>query len=250
MQMIVAIVDDEQHCTDRLLTLLEPYSAKVKSVCFGSADEAVKGIDAIRPDVVFLDVQLHEKTGFDVLTSIVHRDFSLIFTTAHQQYAIDAFKFSAIDYLLKPVATEDFENAMQRAFQRAEQHQLRGKISVLLSHIAKETGPKKITLPSKEGYSFLNIQDIIRCEADVNYTHIFTTDGKKYTVSKPLKHIEALLSRHGFYRIHNSSLINLDCIRSYSKSGYVTLLDNTRLEISVRKKEGFIAMLNETSKGL
>ena len=201
-------------------------------------------METLRPDIVFLDVQLNEKTGFDVLSSVSHRDFCLIFTTAYEQYAIEAFKFSAIDYLLKPIAKEDFENAMRKALQRVEQNHLNEKINVLLSHISKENNPKRISIPSKEGYSFLNITDIVRCEADVNYTHIFTLDGKKHTVSKTLKYFDGLLSHHGFFRIHSSHLINLNSVKTYAKSGYVTLSDNTKLEVSVRRKEAFIKVCN------
>src|SRR5690606_20506739 len=144
----------------------------------------------------------------------------------------------------KPVVTEDFEMAMRKAFERVKQSQLNEKINVLLSHISLENAPKKISIPSKEGYHFLNIPDIIRCEADVNYTHIFTTDFKRHTVSKPLKHFEGLLTRHRFFRIHNSHLINLDCVTAYAKSGYATLSDNTRLEVSVRRREEFMRICN------
>lgn len=242
--MNIAVIDDEQHCTDSLLALLKPYKAEMETVCFDTVDGAVRGMETFRPDIVFLDVQLNEKTGFDVLSSVSHRDFCLIFTTAYEQYAIEAFKFSAIDYLLKPIAKEDFENAMRKALERVEQNHLNEKINVLLSHISKGNNPKRISIPSKEGYSFLNITDIVRCEADVNYTHVFTSDGKKYTVSKTLKYFEGLLSHHGFFRIHSSHLINLSNVKSYAKSGYVTLSDNTRLEVSVRRKEAFLKVCN------
>jgi two-component system LytT family response regulator len=238
--LTVAIIDDEQHCTDRLLTLLEPYSGNIKTVCFNTADEAMQGMDTLKPDVVFLDVQLHDKTGFDVLSGITHRDFSLIFTTAYEQYAIKAFKFSAIDYLLKPIDANDFQNALQKAFDKATQHQIGERISMLLSHLSTESLVSKISIPTKDGYSFLNISDIVRCEADVNYTHLFTMDEMKYTVSKPLKHFEGLLANHGFFRIHNSHLINLSYLKAYAKSGYVTLHDNTQFDVSIRKREALV----------
>lgn len=240
IHMTIAVIDDEQHATNRVLALLEPYNQRTRTVCFDTADAAITGIEELHPDVVFLDVQLHDKTGFDVLSSIVHRDFSLIFTTAHEQYAIDAFRFSAIDYLLKPIVTEHFEDAMQKVFDRVRQNQLSDQINVLLSHVSKENSPKKISIPSREGYHFLNINEIVRCEADVNYTHIYTSDARKHTVSKSLKYFENLLTRHNFFRIHNSHLINLNYITGYSKSGYVTLSNNMRLEISTRRKEEFI----------
>jgi len=238
--MKVAIIDDEQHCTDRLLHLLQPHRGNMDISCFDTAEAAITGIEAGLPDLVFLDVQLRDKTAFDVLSAISSRDFGLIFTTAYEQYAISAFKFSAIDYLLKPIGTEEFEDALQKAVKQLEQTQLNERISLLLSHLSVET-PKKISIPSRDGYTFLAIQDILRCQADVNYTHIFTSDGQKYTISKPLKHFEELLSPYRFFRIHNSHLIHLDRIKAYAKSGFITLSDNTTLEVSSRRKEAFMA---------
>lgn len=238
--MTVAIIDDEQHCIDHLVNLLRPHGEDMEVVSFSTMDEAIKGIDTLRPDVVFLDVQLHNKTGFDVLSSVTHRDFSLIFTTAFEKYAIEAFKFSAIAYLLKPVDPEDFEFALQKAFDKAEQAQLHDRINVLLSHISRENSPKRISVPHKEGYIFLMIEDIVRCQADINYTHIFTSAGKKYTASKTLKHFEKLLEGQHFFRIHNSHLINLHHVTSYHKNGYAILKDGLKLEVSTRRKEAFI----------
>jgi two-component system LytT family response regulator len=236
----VAIIDDEKHSSDRILNLLEPYIDKIKTVCFNSADEAIKGIETLRPDIVFLDVHLHERTGFEVLSAISDYNFSLIFITAFEQYAIKAFKFSAIDYLLKPIDAIDFNKAIQKAFEKVKQTQLNERIDVLLSHLTSESSQKRISIPTKDGFSFLDIADIARCEADINYTHIFTSNGKKYTVSKPLKYFEGLLNAHNFFRIHNSHLINLNYVKAYSKSGYVTLLDNTKLDVSFRKREDFV----------
>lgn len=242
--MIVAVIDDEQHCTDRILALLEPYSGKIRIECFNTADEAVKGIDFLHPDIVFLDVQLDSKTGFDVLSAVSHRDFCLIFTTAHEQYAIEAFKFSAIDYLLKPIDVEDFENAVRKGFEKVAQAQLNERINILLSHLTPNNLPRRISIPTYDGYFFLDLPEILRCEADINYTHIFTASGKKHTVSKSLKHFEGLLAGYGFFRIHNSHLINLNYVKAYAKSGYVTLSDNTNLEVSTRRREAFLKVLN------
>lgn len=238
--MKIAIVDDEQHCIDRLLLLMEPYKANTTILSFDTVEKALTGIDALQPDIVFLDVQLEDKTGFDVLSSVSHRNFSLIFTTAYNQYAIEAFRFSAIDYLLKPIGKEDFEIAIQRAFERVEKNNIHEQLTVLLSNLSSQHTVKKLSIPSKEGYNFLDITQIIRCEADVNYTHIFTLDSKKYTVSKPLKYFEEFLFRYGFFRIHNSHLINLNHVKSFSKSGYITLSNNTRLQVSVRRKDAFM----------
>lgn len=241
--MTIVIIDDEQHCTDRILFLLQSYIPQSHITCFTTADEAIKGIEEQHPDIVFLDVQLNGKTGFDVLSAVSYRNFNLIFTTAYEQYAIRAFKLSAIDYLLKPVDQEDLENAMQKALKKMEQEQLYERIDVLLSHLSADNLPQKISIPSKEGYTFLDIAAIIRCEADVNYTHIFLSDGKKYTVSKSLKYFEELLSPQNFFRVHNSHLINTAYVKTYDRSGFVTLSDHTRLEVSVRRKEEFFKVL-------
>ncbi|HET8734995.1 MAG TPA: LytTR family DNA-binding domain-containing protein [Pricia sp.] len=242
--MKIAVIDDEQHCTNRILALLRPHRSKIQIECFSTADEAVKGIDSLRPDIVFLDVQLHNRTGFEVLSAVSQRNFCLIFTTAYQQYAIEAFKFSAIDYLLKPIAVDDFENALQKGFEKVEEAQLNERISILMSHLSTNNLSKRISIPTYEGYIFLDLSDIPRCQADINYTHVFTSSGKKYTVSKPLKHFEGLLSAYGFFRIHNSHLINLKYIKAYAKGGYVTLSDKTKLEVSVRRREAFLKVLN------
>ena len=163
-----------------------------------------------------------------------------MFTTAYERYAIDAFKFSAIDYLLKPIASEDFENTLQKIFKKAEHTKLNEKLAVLLANLSTENVSKKISIPTHDGHEFLSISDIIRCQSNVNYTHIFSKDQKKYTVSKTLKYFEDLLSDYGFFRVHNSHLINMSYIKAYSKNGYVTLTDNNKLEVSVRRKEAFI----------
>src|SRR5690606_14725063 len=127
------------------------YRDQVNVVCFDTVDKAIKGIDTFCPEIVLLDVQLYDKTGFDILSSVSYKDFSLVFTTAYEHYAIDAFKFSAIDYLLKPVAKEDFDTALQRAIEREKQKNLSERINVLLSHLSGVPGSKKMSIPFKDG---------------------------------------------------------------------------------------------------
>ena len=242
--MTIAIIDDEQHCIDRLVKLLEPHNDKMQILIYDSVETAITGINLVRPDIVFLDVQIHDKTGFDILKAVDFDNFSLVFTTAYERYAIDAFKFSAIDYLLKRIAKEDFENTLNKIFKRAEQTHLSEKLNMLLANISADVTSKKISIPTHEGYIFLKVSEIIRCQSNVNYTHIYTVDQKKYTVAKTLKYFEELLSSYGFFRIHNSHIINMSYIKAYSKNGYVTLSDNFKLEVSVRRKEAFVKACN------
>lgn len=244
--MTIAIIDDEQHCIDRLLYLLRPHLKKFDITTFDTVEGAVEGLERLRPEIVFLDVQLGVETGFDLLSAVGHREFSLIFTTAFEKYAVEAFRYSAMAYLLKPVDREDFEAALQKAMDRAQQVQLQERLDVLLSHISRESSPKRISIPHRDGYNFPLVSDIVRCRADVNYTHIFCVDGKKYTASKTLKHFEQLLPGQQFFRIHNSHLINMDYVVSYDKNGYVLLTDGSRLEVSSRKKEAFIKACTRT----
>lgn len=242
--MITAIIiDDEQHCIDRVKTLLAPYREIISVIgTFLTVDSGVHGIETLQPDVVFLDVQIHEQTGFDVLKAVNKHAFEVIFITAFEFYAVQAFKFSAIDYLLKPIDKDDFKMAINKLNLKIEAKDFSRKVNVLLENISKKDTQKKITIPTTEGLEFLDVSNIIRCEADVNYTIIYTMEGKKTTVSKTLKSFEALLINCNFFRVHNSHLINLNYIKKYTKGkgGYVTLTDNSTIEVSTRRKDEFI----------
>jgi len=244
--MNIAIVDDEQHCIDALLELLNHYSEHIDSIkTYGNVEAAVKGINSFKPDILFLDIQLQDQTGFDVLKQLRFKDFNLVFCTAFEQYAITAFKFSAMDYLLKPIAGEEFNETMEKLLAKSEKDALNGKMQVLMSHLESSGQQhKKICIPTIDGYMFLKMQEIIRCQADVNYTYIFTADQQKFVVSKTLKHFEDLLKPPHFFRIHNSHLVNMDYIQKYTKGkgGFVTLSDQTVLEVSTRRKDEFLRL--------
>jgi two-component system LytT family response regulator len=209
-------------------------------------DEALRGIEQHRPHVVFLDVQLGEATAFELLKELPRIDFALIFTTAYEQYAISAFKYSALDYLLKPISKPDFDRALGKAITQTERDQSTEKVRMLLNNLSLDGRRKKITIPTADGLFFLKISEIIRCEADVNYTHIFTISGQKHTVSKTLKYFDELLTDADFFRVHQSHLINMDHIRKYQrgKAGTVIMADNTHIEVSTRRKELFLEKLN------
>lgn len=237
------IIDDEQHCIDRVETLLSPYENTITIVGnYLTVETGVRGIESLCPDVVFLDVQIHEQTGFDVLKAVKQLNFEVIFTTAFDMYAVQAFKFSAIDYLLKPIDADDFKLAIDKLSQKIEAKDFSKKVKVLLDNISKNDVQKKITIPTLDGLEFLEVANIIRCEADINYTIIHTKDGRKIMVAKTLKSFEALLADCNFFRIHNSHLINLNHLVKYTKGkgGYVTLIDHSTIEVSVRRKDDFL----------
>lgn len=240
------IVDDELKSRESLKILLEEFcdNVTVKALCKDVA-EAVQAIQQYKPDVVFLDIQLQRETGFDLLTQLGDFNFEVIFTTAYAEYAIKAFKFAAIDYLLKPIDIEELKRALSKVEKR-----MNDSISLRLQQLMqnlKNTSSEnyKLALPTTDGLVFVKMQDILYCEASSNYTEITVTDGKKYIVSRTLKEYEDMLGEHNFYRIHNSYLINLNAIKKYvrGEGGYVIMSNDKSLDVSKRKKEGFLARI-------
>lgn len=240
------IVDDELKSRESLKILLEEFcdNVVVKALCQDVA-EAVQAIQQYKPDVVFLDIQLQRETGFDLLTQLGDFDFEVIFTTAYAEYAIKAFKFAAIDYLLKPIDIEELKRALTKVEKR-----MNASISLRLQQLMqnlKNTSSEnyKLALPTTDGLVFVKMQDILYCEASSNYTEITVMDGKKYIVSRTLKEYEDMLGEHNFYRIHNSYLINLNAIKKYvrGEGGYVIMANDKSLDVSKRKKEGFLARI-------
>jgi two-component system LytT family response regulator len=246
------IVDDEQHCINRLEGMIRDYCRQTVQIIgtFNTVETAISGIEELKPDLVFLDVQLHDVTGFDLLSRIPYIDFEVIFVTAYDNYAIKAFKFSAVDYLLKPVDPDDLLRAISKLQRVLEQQDLSNKFSTLLHNLkAGNPATRKITIPTSKGLVFLPIDDIIRCEASINYTTIYLKDKQQLMVAKTLKDFEDILSDYQFFRIHNSHLINLNYIKTYhkGKGGYVVLSDNTSLEVSTRRKDLFLKKIEETA---
>jgi len=242
------IVDDEQHCTDRLGHLLQQYHAQQVQVVATalSVKEGIKALREHQPDLLFLDVQIHDRTGFDLLRECGAINFKVIFTTAYDKFAIQAIKFSAIGYLLKPIDEDDLREALDKLKDiSAEQTSLMA--GIIENNLKQPERKKRITIPTGNELLFVNIEDIIRCHSDVNYTTIFKTDKQKIVVAKTLKEFEEMLSEQDFFRIHNSELINLHYIKSYNKGkgGSVVLTDGTELEVSTRRKEDFLKRMTQ-----
>ncbi|MBC7890288.1 MAG: response regulator transcription factor [Ferruginibacter sp.] len=242
------IIDDEQHCVDRLTGLLTNQHAGTIQLLapVSSVKDGTRVINEQQPDLIFLDVQINDRTGFDLLRECGTINFKIIFTTAYDRYAIQAIKFSAIGYLLKPIDEDDLEEALNKLKETSVENTslMAGVIANNLSQPAKK---KKLTIPSGNELLFLNIEEIVRCHSDINYTTIYKNDKQKIVVAKTLKEFEEILTDQDFFRIHNSDLINLACIKSYNKGkgGSVVLQDGTELEVSTRRKEEFLKKMAE-----
>jgi len=240
------IVDDEQKSRESLKILIEDFceGVEVKALCQNVA-EAIEAIEQFKPAVVFLDIQLQRETGFDLLTKIKTVDFDVIFTTAYSEYAIKAFKFAAIDYLLKPIDIQELKSAIEKVAKKSGSN-ISDRLEQLLGNLrSKSTDTYKLALPTADGLVFVKVNDILYCEASSNYTEIFLANDKKYLVSRTLKEYEDMLADQNFFRIHHSYLINLNSIKKYvrGEGGYVIMNNDKSLDVSKRKKEGFLSRI-------
>jgi two-component system LytT family response regulator len=237
------IVDDEFKSRESLKALIEKFcdNIQVAAVC-QNGDEAIKAIDEHKPDVVFLDIQLQRETGFEILEKLDKIDFEIIFTTAYSEFAIKAFKFSAIDYLLKPIDINELRAAIEKA-----QKRIVGSISERMAQLAQNLKGNsfrhaRLAIPATDGLVFINVGEILYCEASGNYTNIYMDDSRKFVVSRTLKEYEDLLEEQDFFRIHNSFLINLNSIKKYirGEGGQVVMSNDKTLDVSKMKKKGFL----------
>ena len=241
------IVDDEEKSRDTLKKMIENFCADVEIVGEAkSVDEAVTIIDDEDPDVVFLDVEMPGGNGFTLLEKYEKPPFQVIFTTAHDLYAINAIKFAALDYLLKPVNIKELQEAVSKVNVKEDDETRLEQFDALKSNL-HQTDKKftKIALPTSEGIDFFEADDIIRAEADRAYSNFFIKGGRKIMISKPLKEYESLLEECNFFRIHKSHMINLNHLKKYvkGKGGYVIMDDESYVDVSVRRKEALLTRI-------
>lgn len=244
------IIDDEKQARNTLTGLIERYCHNV--MLLGEADGVRSGIELIKntqPDLVFLDIQMQDGSGFKLLEYIDKVDFQIVFTTAFDQFAIRAFKYNALDYLLKPIVPQDLINALNRAeLSKEQQKYLEGQnIDELIEAHKKVTDSQRITLTTADQIHLIMVSSILRCESDNYYTRFFFTNGKTLLVSKTLKETEKLLHDFDFMRPHKSHLVNLHYIKGFHKhdGGYVVMSDGTEVPVSRRKRELVLKTLNQ-----
>ncbi|MEA1877885.1 MAG: LytTR family DNA-binding domain-containing protein [Bacteroidota bacterium] len=243
------LVEDEDNSLEALEILLNKYCPDVQiDGRAQSVEEAIQIIDEIKPELVFLDIALPDGQGFEVLEGTNHTDFEVIFTTAYDQYALKAFEFSALDYLLKPINAEQLKQAVERFQEIRGQEDIGERVSVLKESLKNLN--ERIILSSMDGFEVYKIVDIIRCEANGSYTTFFITGDRKVVTSKTLNNFERLLEDMPFVRVHSKHLVNLNYIKKYisGRGGYIVFEDGTQVDVSERKKKAFIKLMKEYAR--
>lgn len=253
MKITAIIIDDEFHCIQHLSQLLHRHFNHEIEIAgsFQTAEEGFQAIKKYKPHVVFLDIQIHQETAFSILQKLMPIQFEIIFTTAYNQYAVQAFRFCALDYLLKPIALQELKETVLR-LQNAllKKDALALKIEALLHNVHNiEQVSKKMIISTTNGYQLLQLHEIVRFESNINYTAIYLKNKTKLMVAKTLKEFEKMLIGYPFFRIHNSHLIHLSYVQNYKKGrgGSVIMEDGSEIEVSVRRKEEFLQKLHEIS---
>lgn len=241
--MKTVIIDDEIKSRQTIKNFINKYAPELEVV--GEADGvemALNLIETVKPELVFLDIQMPDGTGFELLGRLSYNNFKLIFCTSFDQYAVKAFRYSALDYILKPVDPDIFIAAVKKVFTDKESNSLKDKINILDSN---KTGFTRMALHSSDGINLVKIKDVIRCESSVNYTKFIINNAPSLLVTKTLKEYDELLSTQGFIRIHKSHLVNINFVKKYLKGdgGWVEMSDGSKIEVSRRKKEKLMKVL-------
>ncbi len=244
------IIDDEYNASEFLEKMLKRYFPNKFHICktCENIDDAVKAIEEHQPDLVFLDIQMPNKNGFELFKEIKEINFEVIFTTAHSEFAIDAIKRSALDYLLKPINYIDLLGAINRYEQKNKKENQEKKLSILIENIdSGDTAHKKIAIATETGFEFVKFNTIVYLEAQNNYTKFNLTNGSSITTSKTLKHYEDILPSELFFRIHKSYLVNMNFIKRFTKSDeqFVELITGQKIPVSIRKKDEFITAITK-----
>ncbi|MBL7976662.1 MAG: response regulator transcription factor [Candidatus Kapabacteria bacterium] len=246
--MRILIIDDEKTIQDGIVHMLHSSGLNIDAIYQAfSVDSGIETILHQSPDVVLLDVEIGKETGFDLLRRLNDYSFQLIFITAHNEYAVQAFKFSAIDFLLKPIDPEELVTGIKRAEERMKERFLSEQLSIMRGQLESlKATDKKIVLRDNDSLHFVKIHDIIKCEADSSYTKVYLINSKPLYISRTLKDYETMLAPYGFVRTHHSHIVNIHRIVRFDKNdgGGLVLEGDITAPVSQRKKEYILSILS------
>lgn len=246
MKIKSILIDDEIHNLENLKGMIEKHCPNVEVVAVAeSAKEGLKLINTVNPDLIFLDIKMPNKNGFEMLESIAHINFEVIFVTAYNQYVLKAIKSCALDYLMKPVSITELKEAVFRVSKVITDKIENQKLKILVDNLKNINQPKKIALPTAEALHFVSIDDIIRCKGENNYTMFYLSNGTSILVSRTLKEWDELLSSYQFIRTHQSHLVNSAYVTSFVKKdgGYILMNDGSTVCVSRHRKDGTLRKL-------
>jgi len=239
------IIEDEVDAQSLLSGIIREYCPSLQLVGIASnIKDGIALLEKTKPELVFLDIEIEDGTSFQLLDRLKHMSFKVIFTTAYDQYALKAFKYGAIDYLLKPYSPQDVLKSIERVRRTQYDQAIFNRLDYLIKQNTS-TGRNKISIPTSEGMNLVSVNDIIRLEADRSYCYVFLSDGERMLVSKPLKDFERQLPSDLFFRVHSTHLINMDYIKKYIKEdgGSIELNDGSCVPIARRRKQEFLDLL-------
>jgi two-component system, LytTR family, response regulator len=240
------IIDDEPELRELNRSLLANNFDEIEIAgSAGAVDEAVLLIDKVQPQLILLDIRLSDGTGFQILQKIRNYKYTVIFITAYSEFAIKAIKLSAIDYILKPINEKEFCQAVERALETINSSKIQDQVETFFNYYEHRTQNRRIVLKTTESISIVEINDIIYCRSDNTYTTFYLNSKEKILISRPMKEYEEMLSEYGFFRPHQSFLVNLLYISRLDKSdgGYLVLKDHTEIPVSIRRKSRLIQVL-------
>lgn len=251
--MKVILVDDEKHATELLELKLQQIDPTIQVLAkFNQPEAALEFIRVTPFDVLFLDIEMPRMDGFDLLEQLADFPFDVIFTTAYDQYAIRAFRFSALNYLLKPIREDELQQAITHWKQRQAKQLQRSQVALFRENLAPLPALKtRIALPTQEGYEILEVSSIVRCMADTSYTHFFLANGQSLLICRTLKEVEQGLESSGFVRVHHSHLVNPAYIRKIvrQEGGYLLMDDNAQVPITKPKRDWLLERFSTIERG-
>lgn len=242
------LVDDETDCTDVLSWMLKEHCPSIEVIAvFNKPDEAMKNIPELKPELLFLDIEMPRINGFQLIEKLMPVSYPVIFTTAYDKFAVKAFRYSAMDYLMKPIDKTDLINAVNKFENKLPDSGLNHSLEFLLQNLKlSQTQIPKLAIPTQDGLIFIEISDIVSCESDSNYTTFYLLSGEKIIASKTMKEFQDILEENHFFRVHHSHIISLNLISKYVRGdgGYVIMKTGASIPVSRTRKDEFLERLS------